>query len=311
MTDELIRDAFEEILTETPSPPPFPRGHASAGRTQWQTSALALGAGAAAVILVFGWAYLVAPDNPSDPGTSPPPTRAETNTTMATVTTLSPGVAVPDVIDLDGAAAIAAIEAAGFTAVWDEAVGQPDEPVRGQLPLPGSVEEPGSVVVISPRPGCAFYETQRQSEEDVVVLFPCISTVDAIDFEQVWRTRQPGEDELTATFRSLLAGPTDFEGELSFSSFFSIETAAALNSVTLIDGALVADFNDAILVNNASTSTGGVLFNAELRANAFQFPEVDTVEFRINGSCEAWSAYFESDGCWVVTRAEWEAQQTG
>jgi hypothetical protein len=80
--------------------------------------------------------------------------------------------------------------------------------------------------------------------------------------------------------------------------------------VTLADGALVVDFNDAIVVNNMSTATGMVFFQAELKRNVFQHPEVDTVEFRFNGRCDAWSALFESDGCRIVTRAEWKVELT-
>jgi hypothetical protein len=50
---------------------------------------------------------------------------------------------------------------------------------------------------------------------------------------------------------------------------------------------LILDFTEAILVNNASTSTGGQFFLGELLANAFHFEEVRSVEFRVNGSCEA------------------------
>ena len=119
---------------------------------------------------------------------------------------------------------------------------------------------------------------------------------------------QGGEaiDRIEWTLRSLLAGPTADEQVAGFFSFFDETTADALNSVTFTDGRVVADFNEAIYVNNASTSTGGLFFNAELRANMFQHPEVDSVEFRINGDCEAWSTFFQSDGCWVITRADWE-----
>ena len=121
---------------------------------------------------------------------------------------------------------------------------------------------------------------------------------------------QGGEtiDRIEWTLRSLLAGPTDEERAAGFTSFFDEATADALNSVTLSDGHVVADFNDAIYVNNANTSTGGLFFNAHLRANLFQHPEVNSVEFRVTGDCEAWSAFFQSDGCWIITRADWDQQ---
>ncbi len=68
----------------------------------------------------------------------------------------------------------------------------------------------------------------------------------------------------------------------------------------------MVDFNDAIIVNNMGTATGMVQFNAELHRNVFLHPEVNSVEFHLNGDCEAWSALFESDGCRVKSRADWE-----
>ena len=113
-------------------------------------------------------------------------------------------------------------------------------------------------------------------------------------------------DRIEWTLRSLLAGPTSDEEAVGVTSFFDETSAGALNSVTLTNGALVVDFNEAIYVNNASTSTGGLFFGAELDRNLFSHPEVETVEFRIDGDCEAWSAFFQSDGCWVTSRSDWE-----
>ena len=115
-------------------------------------------------------------------------------------------------------------------------------------------------------------------------------------------------DRIEWTLRNLLFGPNEEERIAGFSSFFDLTTADALNTVTLTEGHVVADFNEAILVNNAGASTGGLFFNAELRANLFQHPEVDSIEFHVNGDCDAWSAFFQSDGCWVITRADWNSE---
>ena len=115
-------------------------------------------------------------------------------------------------------------------------------------------------------------------------------------------------DRIQWTLRSLLAGPTDDERNIGFESAFDAATADALNGVSLTDGALVVDFNDAVVVNNMNTATGMVFFQAELERNVFQYPEVLTVEFRFEGDCEAWSALFASDGCRVVSRADWDAE---
>jgi hypothetical protein len=69
---------------------------------------------------------------------------------------------------------------------------------------------------------------------------------------------------------------------------------------------LVIDFTEAILINNASTPTGTQLFLllGELLDNAFQFDEVRSVEFQVNGSCEAFWAFLQAgdDVCNVLDK---------
>jgi hypothetical protein len=145
--------------------------------------------------------------------------------------------------------------------------------------------------------------------QTVAVLFGC-GTQDVPELNAtVFRTIDVGDDPVEGSLLGLLAGPTSREQGSGVSSFFSTDTAGALESVTLNAGALVVDFNDGIYVNNANTSTGSVFFKAELLANVFQYPEVETVEFQIDGSCELWAGYFESQQCQVVSRADWDTQQ--
>ncbi len=145
--------------------------------------------------------------------------------------------------------------------------------------------------------------------QSVTVVFGC-GTQDVPEFNAtVFRTIDAGADPVEGSLLALLAGPTPREQGSGISSFFSKDTASALESVTLTDGALVVDFNDGIYVNNANTSTGSVFFKAELLANVFQYAEVETVEFQIDGSCELWAGYFESQQCQVVSRADWDTQQ--
>ena len=97
------------------------------------------------------------------------------------------------------------------------------------------------------------------------------------------------------------------ERQDGYSSFFSADSAGALNSATLSGDRLTVDFNDAILIGNASTSTGGLFFMAELQTNLFQFEQVDSIEFQIDGSCDAFWNWLQSD-CATVTRSEWNRQ---
>jgi len=124
-----------------------------------------------------------------------------------------------------------------------------------------------------------------------------------------FRTIDVGGDPVEGSLLGLLAGPTPREQAYGVDPFFSLDTAGALESTTLKAGALVVDFNDGIYVNNASTSSGSLFFKAELLADVFQYEEVETVEFQIDGSCALWAAYFESEACQVVSRADWDTQQ--
>jgi hypothetical protein len=151
---------------------------------------------------------------------------------------------------------------------------------------------------------CDAIDWEGTAPNEVAVHFPCGD--EDFHYQPVARDLHPGMSPIESALRHLLAGPTSNEQAIGFISWFSEETADALISVTVKEGHLVADFNAGILVNNASTSSGAVAFNDELRVNLFAFDEVDSIEFHINGSCEGWSAYFESDGCWIVTRQAYE-----
>ena len=113
---------------------------------------------------------------------------------------------------------------------------------------------------------------------------------------------------ITGTLRALLAGPTEEERLAGFGSFFNEASADALDRVTIDpDGRLTVYFNDSILIGNASTSTGSTFFLAELQANLYQSPEVDSIEFRLNGSCDAFYYWLQGE-CQISTRTEWRRQ---
>ena len=180
-----------------------------------------------------------------------------------------------------------------------------DEPLGNRALFDGS-EIPPAVRQNAVAPsGCQDFEREGPNPENTIgVQFPCGG--EDFHYKPVTRDHLPGMSPIESTLRHLLAGPTPEEQSGGFSSWFGEETADALISLLIEDGHVIADFNDGIIVNNASTSSGSVGFNDELRVNLFAFEEVDSIEMRINGSCEAWSAYFESDGCWIVTRQAYE-----
>lgn len=108
---------------------------------------------------------------------------------------------------------------------------------------------------------------------------------------------------LRAALEQLLAGPTDEERASGLSSWFSSETAGLLSGVTLgSDGRAVVDFGDLRpVIPNASTSAGSAQLLAQLNATVMRFPTVDTVEFRIGGSCEAFFEWLQRP-CQAVER---------
>ena len=101
---------------------------------------------------------------------------------------------------------------------------------------------------------------------------------------EVTRTGPKTAGVLRQALEALVAGPRPDDGE-GLSSLFSAETADVLAGVSLRDGTAIVDFVYA--VDNASTAAGGAAFLAELDATIFQFPTVERIEYRLQGSCEA------------------------
>lgn len=101
---------------------------------------------------------------------------------------------------------------------------------------------------------------------------------------------------LQAALEQQLAGPTPEERRvLGLSSFFSDETEGMLRSVTVdVEGHAVVDFGDfSGVVPNASSSLGSALLLGELNATVFQFPTVRSLEYRFEGSCDAFANWLQ------------------
>jgi hypothetical protein len=108
---------------------------------------------------------------------------------------------------------------------------------------------------------------------------------------------------LRAALEQLLAGPTDAERAQGLRSFFSEETAGMLIDVTIgPDGTAVVDLGDLRpVIPNASSSAGSGQLLAQLEATVFQFATVSAVEYRIDGSCEAFWEWLQRS-CQTVAR---------
>lgn len=119
----------------------------------------------------------------------------------------------------------------------------------------------------------------------------------------VHRAVPRSEGVLRASLGALLEGPTAEEVDAGISSWFSPATAGLLRNVTLSEGHAVVDLGDLrSVIPNASTSAGSALLLSQLDATVFQFPTVESVEYRLEGSCEAFTEWLQTGGCEPRTR---------
>ena len=101
---------------------------------------------------------------------------------------------------------------------------------------------------------------------------------------------------------ALVAGPTAAARAAGLDSWFSDATAGALASVAERGGFLVVDFRGLDrLIPNASSSAGSMQLLSALDSTVFQFGTVDSVEYRLDGSCDAFWEWLQR-GCEVVRR---------
>lgn len=129
----------------------------------------------------------------------------------------------------------------------------------------------------------------------------------------VYRTIDEEDDPFSETLVKLTIGPTSEEIALGFRSIFSPEAGGRLEDVTLDAGSALVDFATLADPSSLAPDNGAQFFIVNLNANVFQYPEVDTVEYRLGGSCDAFWEHLgiDDDGCRVVTRSDFEAQLPG
>jgi len=129
----------------------------------------------------------------------------------------------------------------------------------------------------------------RADEMAVTVFFTCADgTLE--NLVSVGRAVSSSPRVLHASLDALVAGP----GETGLVSWFSKETASVVRSVDIDGDHAVVDFYDLrTLIPNASTSAGSKLLLDQLDATVFQFPSVASAEYRIDGSCDAFSEWLQ------------------
>ena len=221
-------------------------------------------------------------------------------------------IAVPDLVGLVFADAEALLRELGLEIETSGDV-TADGIVTDQEPVPGdNLSEGDSVLVmVSPAWSCAdgpppVDELVSDETVQVTLLFQCGGGSEVPEISYAVIRHVPSDLEpVRAVLDQLLAGPTSDERVAGLGSFFTAETATALNSVTVDAGLAIVDFNENIYVNNASTSTGSLFFLAELNANLFQFGDIEQIEYRVDGRCEAFWNWLQRE-CFVVTRRRGE-----
>jgi len=169
-------------------------------------------------------------------------------------------------------------------------------------PTPGVASEPVSAT--APALAACGDETPPP-DAPVYAFFSCADLPGGADPRPVPRVAHAADPvtRLESAVIGLLGGPNEAEREAGYFSFFSEVTALALNEVSIEpDGTAVVDLGDIRgLIPNASSSAGSELLLAQLNATAFQVAEVTGVEYRIDGSCEAFWEWLQRS-CEIVPR---------
>ncbi|HSK21810.1 MAG TPA: hypothetical protein VK906_01475 [Egicoccus sp.] len=76
-----------------------------------------------------------------------------------------------------------------------------------------------------------------------------------------------------------------------------------LRSVSFDGSQAVVDLGFPNGVGNLSTSYAAAMWHSALSGTIFQFPAIDSVEFRLDGSCEGYAAAFEGVECQIFDRS--------
>lgn len=138
--------------------------------------------------------------------------------------------------------------------------------------------------------------TETETGQIVQVVFASSDQLDCSYTETFERMIDETAEPIESAFQLLVAGPSAEEQATGVASFFSRQTEGMVRSVTVDDGLLTVDFEDLRpVIPNASTSCGHLSLIAQLNGTAFQFEEVERVTYRIEGSCETFFNWLQTD----------------
>lgn len=155
----------------------------------------------------------------------------------------------------------------------------------------------------APTTTMATTTTDAATGQVVDVVFASANQSDCSNTEAFQRIVDETADPIESAFQLLVAGPTTEEQESGAGSFFSSETDGMVRAVTVEDGLLTVDFEDLRpVIPNASTSCGHFSLIAQLNGTAFQFDEVARVTYQIEGSCDTFFNWLQTE-CQHYTRS--------
>ena len=154
-------------------------------------------------------------------------------------------------------------------------------------------------------PTCSVPDAEPPEDARVVrVYFGC--TIHDMPDGDTWayRTIPEGEPLIQSTLEALVRGPTDRERADGLRSLFTRATADAVIDSSRRRGAVTVDLRS-LGPQPALQGPEGDQFLADLNNTLFQHDVVQTIEYRIEGSCEDFWAYLGEDECLVVEREQW------
>jgi hypothetical protein len=192
--------------------------------------------------------------------------------------------------------------------------------------LPEGVVTPGSttipeVIIVDPGtptvapttlPPTSCDRQQPSADRGQMVLrifMPCGDPSLPSNSTYIFRTVDSSTALLTNTMEQLVAGPTTEERNDGFTSFWSPDTANAINSVQLAEGAVLVNFGTPVTtLTGIDEEPARSFFLADIYTSLFQYERVNSVELRLGSDCEAFFALLGQGGCTVVDRGGWDAQ---
>lgn len=172
------------------------------------------------------------------------------------------------------------------------------------------VESP-SVATESPTPA-ASSSAPAESERYVVYLVDLSGDSYSKNGYKATAIPDPPEQsergQLMYTIRQLVVGVPEKARSEGLGSVFDESTRGVLLDVHLAGRRAIVNFRDFTqIIPQAGTTQGGAVLLTQLNATIFQFPSVNEIEYRFEGSCDAFWKWQQAEYCQLVTREAWEA----